>query len=66
MDPAYFLKFATSKGFPNEAITIGMKFEVGGAYEDWGYVIYNNGKVIAEHKDLESACYLASKILTGP
>lgn len=63
MNPAYFLKFGTSKGFPNENIRIGMKFEVGGAYEDWGYVIYDRDQILATHKFLEEACKLAHEVL---
>lgn len=27
-------------GFPDSNILIGVEFEVGGAYEDWGFIIY--------------------------
>ena len=33
-------------GCPDKRLTIGMEFEVGGTYEDWGFVAYWEGSPI--------------------
>jgi hypothetical protein len=53
------------KGFPDQNVYLGVEFEVGGTYEDWGFVVvrfdYNKDKdaydrkVIASGRNLESA-----------
>lgn len=47
-------------GFPDKNMRIYCDFEVGGAYEDWGWVIEHNGKVIACHKFLQE-CLAAGR-----
>ena len=43
--------------FPDSTLYIGTAFEVGGAYEDWGFVVkkWSEGKLktIAAHRDLK-------------
>lgn len=42
-------------GFPDKTIKVYCEFEVGGAYETWGWVIEHNGKVAGCHKFLDNA-----------
>lgn len=50
---------APTGGFPDESFTVGVKFEAGGAYEDWGWVVYKAGKIYCEHKNLQSCLKIA-------
>jgi len=53
------------KGFPDQNVYLGVEFEAGGCYEDWGFIVvrfdYNKDKdaydrkVIASGRTLESA-----------
>lgn len=40
-------------GFPDKNITMGVDFEVGGAYETWGWIVYRNGDIYSCHKNLD-------------
>ena len=51
----------TKDGFPDSNITIGVEFEVGGKYEDWGFVINRCDKKIAEGRTLAEAIENARK-----
>jgi len=42
-------------GMPDSSIRIGVEFEVGGCYEDWGFVIEENGKPISSGRTLKEA-----------
>lgn len=67
MKPSKFLMYESSGlkySFPDESIKIGVAFEVGGAYETWGYIIYKGDQVIATHRnDIEKCCDIAAKKL---
>lgn len=59
-----FLKYGCPLGFPSNRLKVYCDFEVGGAYEDWGWCIEYDGKVIVAHKDLDKALKHARDILT--
>lgn len=42
-------------GMPDSSIRIGVEFEVGGCYEDWGFVIEQNGRTISSGRTLKEA-----------
>ena len=42
-------------GMPDSSIRIGVEFEVGGCYEDWGFVIEQNGRTISSGRSLKEA-----------
>lgn len=42
-------------GFPDSSLRLGVEFEVGGAYEDWGFVVERKGKTVASGRTLEQA-----------
>lgn len=56
-------------GMPDQQYCIGIEFEVGGAYEDWGFVVYRKVykdkqkhlEPLATGRNLESAIYSARK-----
>jgi hypothetical protein len=56
-----FLYYDCPLGFPDKNLRVYCDFEVGGAYEDWGWVIEHNGKVIACHRFLKD-CLAAARL----
>jgi len=50
-------------GFPDSKLRIGVGFEVGGAYENWGYVVEQNGKTITTGRTLDETLTRARYIL---
>jgi len=50
-------------GFPDSRIRIGVAFEVGGTYEDWGYLVEYDGKRIAAGRTLRDTIDKARKII---
>lgn len=54
-----FLYSNSPGGFPMQGFYVSTEFEVGGAYEDWGWVIYKGDEVYACHKHLQDCLKLA-------
>jgi hypothetical protein len=54
-----FLYWKPPTGFPDDSIKAFVKFEAGGAHEDWGWCIERNGEVFAEHKYLDRCIKMA-------
>lgn len=59
-----FLKYDCPLGFPTNRLKVYCDFEVGGAYEDWGWVIEYDKRVLVAHKHLEQALKQARSILS--
>lgn len=50
-------------GMPDQTLRIGVQFEVGGTYEDWGWVVERKGKRIAAARTLKAVIEKARQIL---
>jgi hypothetical protein len=62
-----------TNGFPDSTLMIGVEFEIGGAYENWGFGVYRvryekdglySKKIIASGRSLETAIKNAREVLT--
>lgn len=51
------------EGFPCSNYQVGTEFEAGGAYEDWGWVLYYRHKAVYSHKYLDSFLIGAEKYI---
>lgn len=56
----FLYDYKTFKEYPRSNYMIGVEFEVGGAYEDWGYMVYqktgeNTFRPFASGRNLEQA-----------
>ena len=56
-----FLYWDCPLGFPDKNLKVYLDFEVGGAHEDWGWVIEYNGKIVGCNKFIDKALYQARR-----
>lgn len=51
-------------GWPHgEKLKVYTGFEVGGAYEDWGWIVELSGNIIACHRNLDECLKIARDVM---